>query len=155
NYNSIMQSERWQQIAELYQSASEYEPEARSAFLDKACDGDDELRREVQSLLEQRVSEPGLLESVAQWSSALPASIGPYRILRVIGQGGMGTVYEAEQENPRRTVALKVVRPGLAVPEILRRFAQESDALGRLQHPGIAQIYEAGVASERPYFAME
>src|SRR5262249_31656934 len=55
----------------------------------------------------------------------------------------------------RRTVALKVVKPGLAVPEVVRRFEQESQALGRLQHPGIAQIYEAGVAEGRPYFAME
>src|SRR5207244_4941165 len=68
-------------------------------------------------------------------------------------------VYEAEQEQPRRTVALKVIKPGLASPELLRRFEQESQALGRLQHPGIAQIYEAGTADAgfgpQPYFAME
>jgi hypothetical protein len=71
----------------------------------------------------------------------------------------MGAVYEAEQDQPRRTVALKVIKPGLASPELLRRFAQESQALGRLQHPGIAQIYEAGTADAgygpQPYFAME
>jgi WD40 repeat protein len=87
------------------------------------------------------------------------ASIGRYRILRLIGQGGMGTVYEAEQAHPRRIVALKIVRPGMATPELLRRFDQESHALGRLQHPGIAQIYEAGTADTgfgpQPYFAME
>src|SRR5262249_13533952 len=70
-------------------------------------------------------------------------------------EGGMGVVYEAEQENPRRTVALKLIKPGLAVPEVVRRFEQESHALGRLQHPGIAQIYEAGVAGARPYLPME
>jgi serine/threonine protein kinase len=68
-------------------------------------------------------------------------------------------VYEAEQDQPRRTVALKVIKPGLASPELLRRFAQESQALGRLQHAGIAQIYEAGTADAgygpQPYFAME
>src|SRR5262245_47281231 len=68
--------------------------------------------------------------------------IGRYRITRLIGEGGMGAVYEAEQEQPRRTVALKVIKPGMASPELLRRFAQESQALGRLQHPGIAQIYD-------------
>jgi non-specific serine/threonine protein kinase/serine/threonine-protein kinase len=85
----------------------------------------------------------------------LPSSVGPYRIRGLIGEGDMGMVYEAEQENPRRTVALKVVKPGLAIPEILRRFDQESRALARFQHPGIAQIYEAGVARGRPYFVME
>ena len=150
-----MEAERWQRVAELYESAAEREPAARAAFLAEACSGDDELCREVQSLLDQNVTEPGLLESVAQWNSATPSSVGPYRILDLIGEGGMGSVYEAEQENPRRTVALKVVRNGLAMPEALRRFAQESQALARLQHPGIAQVYEAGVARGKPYFAME
>src|SRR5688572_22292760 len=85
--------------------------------------------------------------------------IGRYKIRRLIGEGGMGAVYEAEQEQPQRTVALKVIKPGLASPELLRRFAQESQALGRLQHPGIAQIYDAGTADTgygpQPYFAME
>jgi hypothetical protein len=86
----------------------------------------------------------------------LPAAIGRYRILRLLGEGGMAVVYEAEQEQPRRTVALKVIKPGLAV-ESLRRFEQESQVLGQLQHPGIAQIYEAGTADTefvpQPYFA--
>src|SRR5215510_1776885 len=90
---------------------------------------------------------------------ALPPRIGHYRILRVIGEGGMGTVYEAEQERPRRKVALKVIRPGLATPSLLRRFELESQILGRLQHAGIAQVYEAGTADtghgQQPYFAME
>ncbi|MCO6436603.1 MAG: protein kinase [Phycisphaerae bacterium] len=89
----------------------------------------------------------------------VPPRIGKYRVVRVIGQGGMGTVLEAEQEKPRRTVALKVIRPGVATPSILRRFEQESQVLGRLQHPAIAQIYEAGTADAgqgaQPYFAME
>src|SRR5260370_35791032 len=89
---------------------------------------------------------------------ALPPMIGRYQILRLLGEGGMGVVYEAEQEQPRRTVALKVIKPGFAGPELLRRFEQESQALGRLQHPGIAQIYEAGTADSefgpQPYFAM-
>ncbi len=89
----------------------------------------------------------------------IPATIGHYRIIRLLGEGGMGAVYEAEQESPRRTVALKVIKPGLASAGLLRRFAQETQALGRLQHPGIAQIYEAGTADTgfgvQPYFAME
>jgi tetratricopeptide (TPR) repeat protein len=101
-----------------------------------------------------------------QFSDSAPAAasgayrhIGNYRIRRLIGQGGMGAVYEAEQENPRRVVALKVIRAGVATPELLKRFAQESQALGRLQHIGIAQVYEAGTADSgsgvQPYFAME
>src|SRR5262249_32974415 len=87
---------------------------------------------------------------------ALPPSIGRYRLLRTLGEGGMGTVYEAEQENPRRPVALKVIRPGLLSPALLKRFAQEAQILGRLHHPGIARSYEAGMAAHgRPFFAME
>jgi tetratricopeptide (TPR) repeat protein/predicted Ser/Thr protein kinase len=100
-----------------------------------------------------------LAPAMVATAAALPATIGRYRIVRLIGEGGMGAVYEAEQDQPRRTVALKVIKPGLASPELLRRFAQEAQALGRLQHPGIAQIYDAGTADtgfgSQPYFAME
>jgi eukaryotic-like serine/threonine-protein kinase len=97
--------------------------------------------------------------TAAATTSALPSFIGPYRILRLLGEGGMGVVYEAEQEHPRRTVALKIIRSGLTDPKLIRRFEHELLALGRLQHPGIAQIYEAGTAETgfgpQPYFAME
>jgi eukaryotic-like serine/threonine-protein kinase len=90
---------------------------------------------------------------------AVPASIGSYRILALLGEGGMGTVYKAEQQNPNRIVALKVIKADVASDQLLRRFEREADALGRLQHPGIAQIHEAGAAESgsgrRPYFAME
>jgi TonB family protein len=90
---------------------------------------------------------------------ACPAVIGRYRILKLIGEGGMGSVYEAEQDRPRRAVALKIIKPSMSNRDLLRRFEQESQALGRLQHPGIAQIYEAGTVDTgfgpQPYFAME
>lgn len=89
----------------------------------------------------------------------LPESIGQYRILGLLGRGGMGAVYRAEQQNPQRTVALKVIRPGIESDELLKRFEYESLVLGRLQHPGIAQIFEAGTADTghgpQPFFAME
>src|SRR5207245_1728435 len=89
----------------------------------------------------------------------LPPRIGRYRIIRLLGEGGMGSVYEAEQDEPRRRVALKVIKAAWASPELFRRFEQESQTLGRLQHPGIAQIYEAGTADTgfgfQPFFAME
>ena len=88
-----------------------------------------------------------------------PRMIARYRIVREIGKGGMGIVYEAEQENPRRTVALKVIKPGVAASDSLRRFEYEAQVLGRLHHPGIAQIFEAGTADAgygpQPFFAME
>jgi len=90
---------------------------------------------------------------------ALPPQIGPFRIIRLIGHGGMGAVYEAEQVNPRRPVALKVIKSGYVSSQLLKRFEQEAHILGRLQYSGIAQIYQAGVADAghglQPYFAME
>jgi serine/threonine protein kinase len=88
-----------------------------------------------------------------------PVMIGRYRILRLLGEGGMGSVYLAEQENPHRVVALKVIRPGFVNSASLYRFEQEAQVLGRLHHPGIAQVYEAGTANSglgpQAYFAME
>jgi len=88
-----------------------------------------------------------------------PASIGRYRIIRLLGEGGMGAVYEAEQDQPRRRVALKMIRSGWASPEMLCRFELEFQVLGRLHHPGIAQIYDAGAIEAgfgaQPFFAME
>lgn len=90
--------------------------------------------------------------------------IGPYRVVRLLGSGGMGAVYEAQQSKPRRSVALKVIRQGIATASLLRRFELEAEVLARLQHPGIAQVYEAGVhqitgpggiVGSTPYFAME
>ena len=87
------------------------------------------------------------------------ARIGPFRVVALIGEGAMGIVYEAEQERPRRRVALKIIRPGVSTPAMLRRFEHEYEFLGRLQHDGIAQIYQAGIADTgfgpQPYFAME
>jgi serine/threonine protein kinase len=91
--------------------------------------------------------------------TTFPSTIGSYRIVRIVGEGGMGVVYEAEQDHPRRTVAVKVIKSGRSDPRLVRRFELELLALGRLQHPGIAQIYEAGTAESgfgpQPYFAME
>jgi tetratricopeptide (TPR) repeat protein/predicted Ser/Thr protein kinase len=157
-----MEKQRWERIAEIYQHVCELPFEERGSFLTEVCRGDDDFRREIDSLLCQDVSCDGPLERVAQHVDSThphPASIGGYRILRLIGEGGMGVVYEAEQDHPRRIVALKVLKSALAGPELKRRFALESEALGRLQHPGVARIYEAGFAETefgpQPYIAME
>src|SRR5262249_35734774 len=99
---------------------------------------------------------PALPAPGAAVTTALPPRIGRYRILRLLGEGGMGAVYEAEQDNPRRGVALKVIRPCLVAPVLLKRFAQEAHILGRLHPPGIAKLYEAGGAGAgHPFFALE
>ncbi|MBI1851546.1 MAG: serine/threonine protein kinase [Planctomycetes bacterium] len=104
----------------------------------------DEMRRTVDRFADERVAKT-------------PASIGPYRILGLLGAGGMGIVYEAEQPSPRRIVALKVIRGGLHVDaKSVRLFQREIDALGRLNHPAIAAIYEAGATDDgQPFLVME
>lgn len=101
-----------------------------------------------------------LAAAIAESDLALPERMGAYRIVALLGRGGMGTVYEAEQDWPKRTVALKVIAAGLMTATMRERFKWEADVLARLEHPGIAHIYEAGIATTdpaapQPYFAME
>src|SRR5262245_49985269 len=84
----------------------------------------------------------GAVASTANVAS-MPRQIGNYRILDVLGHGGMGVVYRAEQANPRREVALKVIGSSFVTPELLKRFDREAHLLGRLKHSGIAQVHEA------------
>jgi tetratricopeptide (TPR) repeat protein/predicted Ser/Thr protein kinase len=176
-----MDAERLRHIEELHHHALGMDKDQRAGYLLQACAGDLALHAEVESLLayETKASDfietpaveveaqslargpsgaPGgpLLDETPGW---MPERIGSYRILRQIGEGGMGVVYEAEQDQPRRTVALKVIKPGMTTREVLRRFELEAQALARLQNPAVAQIYEAGTADigfgPQPYFAME
>jgi tetratricopeptide (TPR) repeat protein len=169
---TLLKNERWERIEKLYHSALDLDKTRREIYVRQACAGDETLEREVASLLAQaEVSEDFLeapaLEVAARWLASSsgpgapshPVAIGHYRIIRILGEGGMGTVYEAEQEEPRRIVALKVIKLGLSTADRLRRFRHETQALARLQHPGIAQIYESNTAEigfgRQPYFAME
>jgi WD40 repeat protein/predicted Ser/Thr protein kinase len=179
--------ERYQKVKQLFGEVCELAPQQRAAHLERVCAQDAELRAEVETLLahdgqplpvEPRISAASALARLgagATGSSAsfafsggvdggLPDRVGRYRVLSLLGQGGMGTVYLAEQEHPRRQVALKVVHAGAASHAVLRRFSHETSILGQLAHPGIAHIYEAGVADMRtadglavrcPFFAME
>jgi WD40 repeat protein/predicted Ser/Thr protein kinase len=154
-------------IEALFEQAIDLDPQRRGVFLDEQCGGDANLRTAVEELLQldsKAQADASLLRSPLAGSrlegQAAPHSpvqtIGRYRVVRVLGEGGMGTVYEAEQDNPRRTVALKVIRAGMASEYLLKRFAREAQILGRLHHPGIAQVYDAAVSeSGQPYFAME
>jgi tetratricopeptide (TPR) repeat protein len=158
-------------LSRIFLKACMLEPEERAAFLDQACTGDASLRREVEAMLSQdagtgaseRLDRPvrGVAETPEHEAESAPSpkGIGRYRILDRIGEGSMGVVYRARQENPDRDVALKVIGQGMPTAEMLRRFEVETQVLGRLQHPGIAQIIEAGVTDSgqgsRPFFAME
>jgi serine/threonine protein kinase len=152
----------------IFQEAAELPADEQLKRARAMCEGDTAVYNEVRSLLANIDQQDTFLANAAfTWPTALPSDQAPpppqqvpgYRILRMIGQGGMGVVYEAEQQNPRRTVALKVIRPGLASAELMRRFEHEAWVLGQLQHPGIAQIYEAGAidtpVGRQPFFAME
>jgi WD40 repeat protein/predicted Ser/Thr protein kinase len=151
-------------VEELFDQAIDLDPARRAAFLDEQCGGDADLRAAVEDLLRldsQAEASESLLRSPLSGLRPPPVAppqpaVGRYRVLHLVGQGGMAAVYEAEQDRPNRRVALKVIRPGLLSPALLKRFEQEVEILGRLRHPGIAQIYEAGIAEDgQPFFAME
>ena len=157
-----------QRVIDLFHEVADRSPSEREEYYSQR-QTPAAVREEVESLLRfDRTSEHSLTGLVAcaagtvvRAGAVFPegARCGHYRLVRLIGRGGMGAVYEAEQDSPRRIVALKVIKPGLASEELARRFGQESLALGRLQHPGIAQIYESGAVDTefgpQPYFAME
>lgn len=161
--------------------ALELPQECWAELLDVACDGDPELRRTMHSLFEglaahddlldkplvsRQVSEKGSLDAPTPGDTeATPAGrVGSYRIEGVLGRGGMAVVYAARQQNPDRQVALKLLYPGPITPQMGRRFQREAMLMGRLQHPGIVQIFEAGMEDvpapegglqRLPFIAME
>ena len=167
-----MSEEHHERVGSIFSQARRLAAGERTAFLQEACADDAELRDDVESLLAEHKESSGFLdtnalrdklgavaaESVAE-QLPVPERIGAFRILGVIGEGGMGIVYEAEQDEPKRRVALKVIRGGLVTRGLLQRFRHEAEVLGQLRHPGIAQIYQAGTDDEgaggQPFFAME
>jgi serine/threonine protein kinase/tetratricopeptide (TPR) repeat protein len=163
------------------ESASE-----RSAYLDEACGGDTALRQRVEALLTshqqagsflripvpervaEKVSAPASLEEAGGDAPAteerprpLPEGqgslIGPYKLLQELGEGGMGTIWMAEQTQPvQRKVALKIIKPGMDSRQVISRFEAERQALALMDHPNIASVHDGGTtASGRPYFVME
>ena len=145
------------------------EQEMRSELM-RLCDGDEFVQSEVEQLLgfdavKGSIDTPvhdGELAAeaaVARAPSPPPERLGEYEILGILGEGGMGVVYRARKQQPDRVIALKVLRRALMRPQHLHRFEYEANVLGRLQHPGIAQIYDFGrhetTLGARPYFAME
>lgn len=160
-----MHDDRRKRVEDLFHLVIDLSPSERASFLDEHCANDDVIRREVEALLSPSTAaldsflESGAIVVSEDESTTIPKRIGHYTIIRKIGEGGMGVVYEATQERPKRTVALKVIRAGYASPKLVRRFEHEAHVLGQLQHIGIAQIYEAGTdtssAGVQPFFVME
>ena len=166
-------------VKAIFDEAAEMDdPVARGAFLDRACAGDLELRRKVDALLIAYANAGSFMERPAVEAEIAPgpytadpshgsaprpitegpgARIGAYTLLRKIGEGGMGVVYMAEQDKPvRRTVALKIIKPGMDTEQVIRRFEAERQALALMDHPNISRVLDAGTTdSGRPYFVME
>jgi len=157
--------DRWQQVKAVLEDALEQEGAARTAFLAEACQGDDELRQEVESLLASEAEIGDFIETPVfrihpqeEAPLALGQRIGAYRVVRELGRGGMGSVYLAERadEEFEQRVAIKVVRRGMDTEEILRRFRSERQILAHLDHPNIAKLFDGGTTEDgRPYFVME
>src|SRR5262245_58515521 len=150
---------------ELFSAALEIDaPAERSAYLDRACGGDNKVRARVEALLRS-------YEQAGSFLSAPPVAgpatldapkppegpgtlIGPYKLMEQIGEGGMGVVYVAEQTKPvRRRVALKIIKPGMDTKQVIARFEAERQALAMMDHHHIAKVHDAGATeSGRPYF---
>jgi serine/threonine protein kinase/Tol biopolymer transport system component len=134
-----MNEERWQKIEQLYHTALEREPGGRSAFLDEACQGDVELRREVGVLLVQEGSSPSLIGQPTQTIVGPGAQLGPYKIEELIGAGGMGQVFRAVDTRLGREVAIKV-----SAAQFSERFEREARAISALNHPNICTLHDVG-----------
>src|SRR6266699_220595 len=166
--------------AVFYAALAKVDPAERAAYLNEACGADVELRRRVDRLLE---AHPQVGSFLQEGAAVVPAPlmgegpglrggatvdlplvteragtvIGPYKLLQQIGEGGMGTVYMAEQTQPvQRKVALKVIKPGMDSRQVIGRFEAERQALAMMDHVNIARVFDAGATeSGRPYFVME
>src|SRR5207249_4353790 len=150
-------------IAALHQT----DPAERAAYLDRACGDDHALRGRVEALLREQEQLGSFLESPAPapaitMDERLHAEgpgmvIGPYKLVEQIGEGGMGTVWMAQQTEPvRRLVAVKLIKAGMDSRQVIARFEAERQALALMDHPNIARVLEAGTTGAgRPYFVMD
>ena len=163
-----MNPERWQRVKDLLQAALDRPPAEQQAFLSHECAGDDELRKEVESLLSYQSQEQRFIETSAadvamrllgqDDTAAVGQRIGPYRVIREIGRGGMGTVYLARRDDDQyqQQVAIKLVKRGMDTDHVIRRFRNERQILAGLTHPNIAALLDGGTTADGlPYFVME
>src|SRR6476661_5985503 len=163
----LMKPERWKQVNDLFQSAVERAPEERAAFLDESCHGDEGMRREVESLLTSHQRAENFIEVPAfkvapelatndSGDALVGKLLGHYRIESLIGVGGMGEVYLAQDERLGRKVALKLLPDSLTTDETqLSRFKNEARTASALNHPNILTVYEIGAEGNRQFIATE
>src|SRR5207244_3548747 len=151
---------------EVFVAALKQPPDQWDAYLAQTCAGDEALRRRVRDLLDAHQAAGSFLETpaagqVATAAAAVPEGpgtvVGPYQLQEQLGEGGMGSVYLAQQTEPvQRLVALKVIKPGMDSRQVIARFEAERQALALMDHPNIARVFDAGAtAAGRPYFVME
>src|SRR5437762_10397954 len=162
-----MKAERWKQVNDLFQSAVERAPGERAAFLHEACRGDEDLRREVDSLLTSHERSENFIELPAfqvapelvtndRAGTLVGKVIGHYRIESLIGVGGMGEVYLARDERLGRKIALKLLPDNLTMDETqLSRFKTEARSASALNHPNILTVYEIGAEGNMQFIATE
>ena len=163
-----MATENFKKAGEIFQNAIEIEyPAKRARYLENACKQDPKLRAEVDALLKAHEKAGDYLEAHAVGANVTlegsaqiegPGTrIGRYELLSLIGEGGMGLVYLAQQKKPvKRRVALKIIKPGMDSKQVIARFEAERQALAVLDHPNIAHVFDAGTTKTgRPYFIME
>lgn len=161
-----MKPDEWEKIQAIFHEALQRPPAERDDYVASATGGDRALGTRVNELLSAHFADPDFLETPLEWPERaaldVPSHgherIGPYQIVRPLGEGGMGVVYLANHSTPEftRSVAIKVVRPGMDTDDVLRRFDTERQILASLNHAHIAQLYDAGATPDgRPYFVME
>ena len=158
-----MEPEIWRRVEELFQAALERAPEERKGFLDEACCNDTDLRQQVELLLAKDVEAKSFLESAHLVDDSMPTAtgligrrFGPYRIVSLLGAGGMGQVYRAHDSKLGRDVAIKTLPPEfIRDPERLARFRREARALASLNHPNIGSIYGLEESGESDCLVLE
>jgi serine/threonine protein kinase len=162
-------------VRDIFVAAVKVPPDQWQAFLEEACAGDEELRCQVNDLLQEHQQagsfldqpaaqvratgdfEAGVNGAATAFQEGPGTVIGPYKLLELIGEGGMGAVWMAEQREPmQRKVALKILKAGMDTRQVLARFEAERQALALMDHPNIARVLDGGATTGgRPYFVME
>jgi len=157
-----MSESTWDRVKAIFDEATALPAGERVPLLDRECAGNDRLRAEVEALLESHDELKAVQPETVTSGGGAPTEsagtvIGRYKLLQLIGEGGFGSVYMAEQEEPvRRRVALKIIKLGMDTKQVIARFEAERQALALMEHPNIAKVLDAGATEAgRPYFVME